>query len=95
MDKLLPCPFCGAEAFIWAAYGGYKVSCKNSCVTMPSRHDVSFTLEEDAIKCWNKERYEWDDEHRRLDKIIYEKEEEIKGLRKELGRLREMTQTFR
>lgn len=95
MSHILPCPFCGAEAFMWAAYEGFKVSCKDGCVTMPSRADVSFSSEEVAEKCWNKERYDWDAEYRRLNREIYEKEEEIKLLRGEIGRLRVMTQAFK
>lgn len=55
MTKLKPCPFCGSNAYVWDAMiiRGYKVSCDKDCVSMPSRSDVTFTSEEQAIKAWN------------------------------------------
>lgn len=52
--ELLPCPFCGAAAFIWQMHTGSKVSCSKDCVTMPSRFDMGFTSREIAIKFWNR-----------------------------------------
>jgi Lar family restriction alleviation protein len=56
-NKLLPCPFCGGEAYIWHAVHqsyGLKVSCRNDCVTIPSSFDTWYTSEEQAIKSWNR-----------------------------------------
>ena len=56
-EKLKTCPFCGEDAFVWRAVNfsiGLKVSCKNGCVTMPSRFDVWFTSDEQMIEAWNK-----------------------------------------
>jgi len=53
-STLLPCPFCGSEAFIWPIIGNmFKVSCKKDCITMPSRFDCGFTSIEQAQKYWN------------------------------------------
>jgi hypothetical protein len=55
LSDLLPCPFCGADAFIWPAMimKGFRVSCKNDCVSMPSRPDSAFTSEKQAKAHWN------------------------------------------
>ena len=54
-ESLLSCPFCGSDAFIWPAMimKGYRVSCKNDCVLMPSRPDVAFSSEKVARAHWN------------------------------------------
>ncbi len=52
-NKLLPCPFCGSSAYIWYVRTGFKVSCDSDCVTMPPRHDVWATSEEEIVKKWN------------------------------------------
>jgi len=52
--NLLPCPFCGAPAFLWGTVNGYKVSCEKDCVTMPPRFDISFTSPDEAGKQWNR-----------------------------------------
>lgn len=55
-EKLKPCPFCGANAFIWkdaVLSHGFKVSCEKDCVTMPPRRDTSFSSVEAAIDRWN------------------------------------------
>ena len=56
---------------------------------------MSFASDDAAARHWNKGRHEWDDEYRRLNKVINEKDEEIKRLMVELDRLRAMTQAFR
>ena len=53
-EMLLPCPFCGEEAFVWTAIQGTKVSCSKDCVTMPPRFDMFFTSIEEAVKHWNR-----------------------------------------
>ena len=53
--KLLSCPFCGSGAFIWPAMlmKGYGVSCKNDCISMPSRPGSAFTSKAIARAHWN------------------------------------------
>ena len=55
MNELKPCPFCGGEALVNPAFirPGYRVYCENDCSSMPSRPDIAFTSEKEAIKRWN------------------------------------------
>jgi len=55
-DELLPCPFCGGEAFVCTMIGGdepmdnfrFFIYCENGCVDMPKDEN-----KEEAIKAWN------------------------------------------
>lgn len=60
-SDLLPCPFCGASAFIYHDMRRIKskkiwckIGCKYDCVTMPPRHDMWFTSEDEAANAWNR-----------------------------------------
>jgi hypothetical protein len=53
MNDLKKCPFCGSDAFMWCTKAGFKISCKEDCITMPPRVDIAFTSEEEAMKAWN------------------------------------------
>ena len=53
MDKLKPCPFCGAEAFMWRTNHRVFIQCSeynaNSHLV-----EVRATSEEEAVELWNR-----------------------------------------
>lgn len=49
-EDALPCPHCGADAWV-SNIGGYEVGCKKCGTLGPSVHDCS---REGAIEAWNK-----------------------------------------
>jgi hypothetical protein len=52
MDKLKPCPFCGAEPIIIREYDMTKVKCDNfECWILPATS--YYTNEENAFEAWN------------------------------------------
>ena len=53
--KLLPCPFCGAEAFAWEWNYGARVDCSEWIATGKRTHFVGIGGEnmEEAIRLWN------------------------------------------
>jgi len=56
-DKLLPCPFCGAEAKLLCHSGAWRVVDTNyKCDIQPS--EKWFATEEEAIAAWNRRKPE-------------------------------------
>ena len=52
MTNLLPCPFCGGEAYIGVSSDGYGVSCINDkCIDMLKLDAIP--TEAEAIEAWN------------------------------------------
>lgn len=51
--KLLPCPFCGAEAHMWSWNYGTRIDCSR---WNASKHLVGIggATQEEAIEAWNK-----------------------------------------
>lgn len=55
---ILPCPFCGANAFMWHTNYQTFVQCERFDATSHGRHliQVSGNTEEEAIKAWNQRK---------------------------------------
>jgi len=52
-EKLLPCPFCGAEAKLLSLSGAFRVVDTNyKCPIQPS--EKWFATEEEAVSAWNR-----------------------------------------
>lgn len=54
--ELKPCPFCGAEAYMWQTNYQTYIQCGRFDATTHGRHliQISADTEEDAIETWNR-----------------------------------------
>ena len=55
-EKLKPCPFCGAKAFMWKTNSHTYIQCDRFTASDTAGHlvQVSERTEKDAIEAWNR-----------------------------------------
>ena len=75
MERMKPCPFCGASANLWAWNGGARVDCSKWKVTNGNEHYVGIGAKtaEEAIRLWNERS---NDEYRAEDETSKKEQED-------------------
>ena len=56
MEKLKPCPLCGAEAFMWRTNYEVFIQCSRFNAATPGNEHlvrISRRTDEEAVKAWN------------------------------------------
>ena len=62
-EKLKPCPFCGAKAFMWKTNRHTYIQCDRFTASDTAGHlvQVSERTEKDTIEAWNMRKHEEED----------------------------------